>query len=73
MADHDTLIQSTYQGTAATWPFTGISTVLFGMKLFSRLRLQTDVLGWDDLVIAVSWVRSLLGGHRCARNLEVER
>lgn len=59
MASHDRLIRSTYQGAAATWPFTSISTILFGIKVFSRLCVQTDVLGWDDLVIAVSWILNI--------------
>lgn len=56
MEDRDALLRITHQACAATWPFTAITTVLFGMKAFSRLRLQRNALGWDDLVIAVSWV-----------------
>lgn len=59
MANQEALIQSTYQASAATWPFTAISTILFGMRVFSRMRLHKDGLGWDDLVISISWVRSL--------------
>lgn len=56
MEDRDDLLRITHQASAATWPFTAIATVLFGLKAFSRLRLQRNALGWDDLVIAISWV-----------------
>lgn len=56
MADQQALTQRTYQAAAATWPFTAIATTLFGMRVFSRLRLQKDALGWDDIIISVSWV-----------------
>lgn len=47
------------QGPAATWPFFAISTVLFLLRSYSRLRLHTEALGWDDLVISISWVGEL--------------
>ena len=56
MEDRGPLLRITHQARAATWPFTAITTVLFGMKAVSRLRLQRNALGWDDLVIAFSWV-----------------
>ena len=56
MAGQDALIRSAYRASAATWPFTTVSTILFSIKIFSRVRLQRDVAGWDDLVISVSWV-----------------
>lgn len=58
MADLEALTPSTYQASAATWPFTAILTILFGMKIFSRMHLHKDALGWDDLVLSISWVRS---------------
>ena len=57
MADQEALIRSAYQASAATWPFTAMSTSLFGMRLFSSMRLQKDAIDWGDLVISVSWVR----------------
>ena len=59
MADGAALIQTTYQVSATVWPFKAITTILFGMRAFSRLRLLKDAAGWDDLVLFVSWVRSL--------------
>ena len=58
MADDQALIRSTYQASAATWPFTAVSTILFGMRTFSRIHETRDTLHWDDLVLSVSWVRS---------------
>lgn len=56
MAEQEALVRSTYQATAATWPFTAISTILFAMRTYSRMRLHKEALGWDDLVISISWV-----------------
>ena len=66
MEDRDALLRITHQACAATWPFTAITTMLFGMKAFSRLRLQRNALGWDDLVIAISWVPASSPQYRCA-------
>ncbi|KAL8723380.1 MAG: hypothetical protein Q9225_000296 [Loekoesia sp. 1 TL-2023] len=60
MADREALLGLTYQASAATWPFTAISTCIFGMKVYSRFRLQKSALGWDDLVISVSWALNMV-------------
>jgi len=73
MADQEALIRSTYQASAATWPFTAISTILFSMRVFSRVHLHKDTVGWDDLVISLSWVRSSPRQHRCAVHYEPRR
>ena len=65
MIDQEALNRSTYQASAATWPFTAITTILFGMRAFSRFYVQKDALGWDDLVISISWVCSLLRQLLC--------
>ncbi|KAJ5587720.1 uncharacterized protein N7459_003485 [Penicillium hispanicum] len=58
---HPADLQTTgQQASAATWPFFAISTLLFLMRSYSRLRLHTDALGWDDLVISFSWVLCLI-------------
>lgn len=73
MADQQALLRITYQASAATWPFTAISSTLFAMRVFSRVHLRKtavgrdavgrdavgwDAVGWDDLVLSVSWVCS---------------
>ncbi|KAL9640461.1 MAG: hypothetical protein Q9164_000280 [Protoblastenia rupestris] len=60
MADQEALTRITHQASAATWPFTAISTILFGMRVFSRMRLHKDALGWDDLVISISWMLDII-------------
>lgn len=46
--------------SAATWPFAGISTVLFFMRLFTRWRLPKQARNWDDFVLTLAWVFAIV-------------
>ncbi|KAJ5164252.1 uncharacterized protein N7500_006082 [Penicillium coprophilum] len=48
--DHIAIVAS-----AVTWPFAGISTVLFFMRIFAQLRHTTQRSYWEDLMLALSW------------------
>lgn len=56
MRSQQELIHLTYQAACATWPWTGLSTVIFGMRSYSRFKVPKEALGWDDLIISFSWV-----------------
>lgn len=47
-----------YTAACSTWPWTGISTVIFAMRTFSRFQVRGDTLGADDFFIPISWVCS---------------
>ena len=71
MVDQEALTQLTYQASAATWPFTAISTILFGMRTYSRLHLMhKNAVGWDDFVISISWVGFPQRLHQCTEHYE---
>ncbi|KAJ5084028.1 hypothetical protein NUU61_008607 [Penicillium alfredii] len=59
MTSSSDLGQLAHDAAAATWTFTAISTILFFMRTFSRLRLHREALGWDDLVITISWMLNI--------------
>ncbi|KAJ5482338.1 hypothetical protein N7475_001150 [Penicillium sp. IBT 31633x] len=48
--DHIAIVAS-----AVTWPFAGISTVLFFMRIFAQLRHTTQKSYWEDLMLTLSW------------------
>lgn len=56
MITQEDLIQITQQIPKSVWPFTGISTILFGMKAYARI-WHYETTGWDDLILIISWVR----------------
>ncbi|KAL4886385.1 hypothetical protein BJY04DRAFT_213156 [Aspergillus karnatakaensis] len=60
MTTTETVSRLAYQVSAATWPFTAVSTVLFGMRSYSRWRLQTDKLGLEDAIITISWMLNIV-------------
>lgn len=41
------------------WTLTGVSTLLFSLRLTSRLFIKRGTTGWDDAVISLAWVRML--------------
>lgn len=41
-----------------TWVEYGISTVLVGMRLFTRTKMVGGRLQWDDYLMILAWVRS---------------
>ncbi|KAL4871706.1 hypothetical protein BDV12DRAFT_163612 [Aspergillus spectabilis] len=49
-----------FQTAAATWPFTGLSTLFFALRSFSRIRLQKESWAWDDIVITISWMLNIV-------------
>jgi hypothetical protein len=48
--DHIAIVAS-----AVTWPFAGISTVLFFMRIFAQLRRTTERSYWEDFMLFLSW------------------
>ncbi|KAL9619122.1 MAG: hypothetical protein Q9160_006211 [Pyrenula sp. 1 TL-2023] len=59
MVDQRTLMGIIKPASAATWPFTAVSTSLFGMRAVSRMYINRSALGWDDLVVSISWILNI--------------
>ena len=37
--------------------FTTIATILVALRIYTRIRLVSGGLGWDDATIVIAWVR----------------
>ncbi|KAJ5084749.1 hypothetical protein NUU61_009328 [Penicillium alfredii] len=46
--------------SAATWPFAGISTALFMMRLFARWRLPKQARNFEDFMLTLAWVFAIV-------------
>ncbi|KAF2662349.1 hypothetical protein K491DRAFT_175281 [Lophiostoma macrostomum CBS 122681] len=44
------------QATAASWPFFAVATIVFGMRVTSRAFFTEASAGWEDAIIAISWM-----------------
>ena len=50
-------------GNAAVWVLTGLALIVYMMRIVSRMRINANSAGWDDVVITISMVgmRALSG------------
>lgn len=46
--------------SAATWPFAGISTLLFLMRVVAQLRKTTQKSYWEDFMLTSSWIFAIV-------------
>jgi hypothetical protein len=56
MSDQDVLRHFTYQAAAVSWPFFVISTIIFFLRGASRIWFTELDIGWDDMILSISWV-----------------
>jgi hypothetical protein len=55
-AEHEKLNHFINQAMWATWPFFVIATIVFFMRTISRIFFTQASIGWEDVVISISWV-----------------
>ncbi|KAI9037668.1 uncharacterized protein KD926_000084 [Aspergillus affinis] len=60
MASPEQINHRAVVASAATWPFAGISTVLFFMRLFARWRLPKQARNWEDFVLTLAWLFAIV-------------
>lgn len=56
MVTTDDITSLANKASAATWPFCGIASVFFFMRLFSAHQQKNEAPTWEDLVLTISWM-----------------
>jgi hypothetical protein len=60
MDEYEELYHFIEQARAASWPFFMTATIVFGVRTVSRVFFTEAPAGWEDFIISISWVSTVL-------------